>query len=278
MRFCCSLQGVVSLQIAFGTAPFVFWLSFGAAVVSLGGFLIWRIFGPAGVKPQAARPAQNVDEVFPAAFTSRLKDHGRLAIALVVNAVAPSGGGASRLDLEIDALNAPKRHVSLLQVIEGAPYEKGDKVYLLIDPADERSMAVLPVSATGGQKLPRDMNRLDPYALGPEILRIGMKGQAAVLAADRIALGNSELEARGYNRFHLRLRVAPENGDKPFETELYITLTAPEKIQRMATPGALVPVRYDSQDHATLSIDSITMGYGDPYAETLALFRQAIGQ
>lgn len=270
------MRGIVCLQVAFATAPSIFWLVLAAVGLCLTAFLIWRILGSA--TPNDAIPAQNVDQVLPAVFTPRLRDHGKLAIALVVNAGSPSASGATHLDLEIDLLNAPKRRVSLLQVIEGLPYAKGDKLYVLIDPEDERSMAVLPLSATGGRKLPRDMNRLDPYALGPEILRAGMKGQAIILTAERVSLGNSELEARGYSRFYLRMRVRPENGDEPFEAEMHITLTAQEKIQRMANPGALVPVRYDSQDHATLSIDSIAMGYGDPYAETLALFRQAIGQ
>jgi hypothetical protein len=48
-------------------------------------------------------------------------------------------------------------------------------------------------------------------------------------------------------------------------TVLVISFTTLEKAQRAARVGAEVPIRYDPMDRQTFAIDSIAMGYGDPY-------------
>lgn len=233
---------------------------------------------PASTSEPASRtPAAEVSSpkiVEAAELSPSLRDHGRLAIATVLEA-RPNGAGMTRFTLEMDAIHVPKRSVLLLQRLPEQPYTAGDRVYLLVNPKKTDSMVLLPPEATGGQKLPREMSRLDPYVLGPEMLRHGARGQGVVLAATPVSLA-PEMELRGFHRFRLRFRIEPEAGLPPFEAEQTITLTRPEKIRRMAVPGALVPIRFDAADPQCFTTDSLALGYDDPYAEALALFRDQL--
>lgn len=94
-------------------------------------------------------------------LTVHLRDHGRLEIATILH-VQQAHSGLTRYGFEIDTINAPRRFQMVLQQASGTLYEVDHRVYLLADPQDERKIFVLPQSATGGQKLPRGMNRFDP--------------------------------------------------------------------------------------------------------------------
>ena len=73
--------------------------------------------------------------------------------------------------------------------------KKEDRIYLLVDPENPTSTAILPISLTGSNKLPRGANRLDALVLGPEILKTGARGQGMIEEATQIRMSNPLLEA-----------------------------------------------------------------------------------
>jgi hypothetical protein len=109
-------------------------------------------------------------------------------------------------------------------------------------------------------------------------LREGAKATGTILAADRVPLGTPALEAQGFSRWHLRAHVVPASLDaRPYDAEMTLSLTSPDKVQKMASVGAVVPIRYDSADPQSFVIDSVAMGYPDPYAAALAAYAAAAG-
>jgi ribosomal protein L7/L12 len=198
---------------------------------------------------------------------------GSLGVAEVTS-VSSWGTDADRVGLELDAIGAPKRNVSA-PLPSGLKLENGDRVYVLIDPEDDQDVSILPASMTGGQSLPKGGNRLDALVLGPQLLKSGSQASGVVKSAEPQPLGNPALAAHGMSKWLLELEVQPERG-WPYRAELTITLSTPEKAARIAHPGAEVLLRYDPEDPKTLSIDSIAMGYGDPY-ESLKAFSGGMG-
>lgn len=251
-------------------------------VVSQDGVLV--LFGftaePAEiVLPRTAHPAPPEDSaeddaLVAAELTPELCRQGRLFIATVLDARG-SASGRTRFCLEIDAIGQRPRTAELDQFLPAMTYNIGERVYLLVDPADSGVMHLLAPSEIGGQRLPKEMNRLDPYVLGPELLRNGARARGTVLSAIPVPLG-PEYEVRGFHRFRLTFRIEPETDVPPYEAEQTITLTRPEKIRAMATPGAVVPLRFDALNPETFGNESLAMGYGDPYAEALDLFREQL--
>ena len=130
----------------------------------------------------------------------------------------------------------------------GFTYVAGDRAYLLIDPDDPTTLALLPLSFTGGTKINPALNRLDPLVLGPQLLHSGGKAQGTVLSASHLTVSNPVLAAKGYSKYHVRMHMVPEDGSPAYDSEQDITFTTEEKAQRMATVGAVVPVRYDRND------------------------------
>ncbi len=186
---------------------------------------------------------------------------GELGVGEVISTSSITGSPV--VSLELDAIGAPKRRVTA-DAIPGQSLDAGDRVYVQIDPNDRSAVTILPPSMTGGQTLPRGMNRLDALVLGPQILKAGAKAKAVVKAAEHIAMGEPVLAARGFSKWKLELEVTPERG-WPYRTELTTSLSSPEKAARIAHVGAEFPVRYDPEDQKTVAIDSIALGYGDPY-------------
>ena len=181
-------------------------------------------------------------------------------------------------DLEIDAINAPKRKVTVTQAMFGEAYKLGERIYLLVDPDNADSIAIMPLSAIGGQHLPQGANRLDAVVLGPQILHEGAKAQGTILAATQIPINTPQLAAAGFTRWHLRVHIVPENGAAPYEAEQDIGFSTPEKAQRMGSVGAVVPIRYDSADPQSFVTDSMALGYPDPYEGMKAAMHQAIAK
>ena len=130
-------------------------------------------------------------------------------------------------------------------------------------------MALVPGSWTQNQTLPRGANRLDPLVLGPELLRKGAKASGTVISATQQPMGNPGFEAQGFSKWALSMDVRPEDGSPAYRADLVISLTSREKAERIARVGAEVPLRYDPSDRQTFAIDSIAMGYGDPYEAAL---------
>jgi hypothetical protein len=150
-------------------------------------------------------------------------------------------------------------------MIDGAPPDVGERVYILVDSEDPNLVALLPVSMTNGQRIPVMANRLDPLVLGPQILRDGAKATGTIVSAIQQPMNNPALEARGCSKWQLVVDVKPEDGSPLYQATLVISFTNPEKAERAARVGAEVPLRYDPMDRQTFAIDSIAMGYGDPY-------------
>ena len=195
--------------------------------------------------------------------TTVTQTKGELGVAKVLS-LSSGLSGPTQVELELDAISAPKRRVSA-EVPAGLVLERGDRIYVLVDPGNNETVSILPASMTGGQTLPKDGNRLDALVLGPQILKVGKKAKGIVKTAEPRPLANEALAARGMSKWYLELEVQPEQG-WPYRAELTITLSTPEKTARIAHAGAEVLLRYDPEDQKTVAIDSIAMGYGDPYA------------
>ena len=198
-----------------------------------------------------------------------LRERGKPAIATVL-AIRPQQAPNVTFDLEIDAIGAPKRKVTITQAMFGEAYQTGERLYLLVDPDNPQSMAILPLSAVGGQHLPHSMNRLDAIVLGPQILQVGAKAKGTVTDVKQIPLGDPALEAKGYTRYHLKVHIVPDNGSAPYDAEQDLSFIRPERAARIAVVGAEVPIRYDPEDPQCFATDSFALGYPDPYAQVQA--------
>lgn len=198
------------------------------------------------------------------ALSPRLREHGKLGIAKVVS-ISSTATSATQLVLDIDAIGAAPRRVTIIQIIDGTPPYAGERVYILVDSNDPNLAALLPASMTNGQRIPAMANRLDPLVLGPQILREGAKANGTVVSATQQPMNNPALEAKGCSKWQLVMDVKPEDGSVPYQATLVISFTNLEKAQRAARVGAEVPLRYDPMERQTFAIDSIAMGYGDPY-------------
>ncbi|SFI21284.1 ribosomal protein L7/L12 [Paraburkholderia megapolitana] len=187
-------------------------------------------------------------------------DRSMLGVAEVLSVL--SFTGSPEAQLELDAIGAPKRRVTM-SVPEGASVTRGDRLYVVLDSDDPSKVSLAPTSLTGGQTPPEGANRLDPLVLWPQILRAGDKAKGVVKSAEIMPLGNPLLESRGLSKWNLEIEVTPQGG-WPYRAELTTTLSTPEKAARIAHAGAELPLRVDPNDPKTIAIDPIEMGYGDP--------------
>ena len=198
------------------------------------------------------------------ALSPRLREHGKLGIAKVIS-ISATATTATQLVLDIDSIGVASRRIVVTQIIDGTPPYVGERVYILVDSDDQNLVALLPTSMTNGQRIPAMTNRLDPLVLGPQILHDGAKATGTIVSAVSQPINNPALEAKGCSKWQLVIDVKPENGSSPYQATLVISFTTAEKAERAARVGAEVPLRYDPMDRQTFAIDSIAMGYGDPY-------------
>jgi hypothetical protein len=218
---------------------------------------------PAGGSPvQVDLGNDSVRDVI--ALSPRLREHGQLGIAKVVS-ISSTATTAQQLVLDIDSIGAAPRRVNITQIVDGASPDVGERVYILVDSEDPNVVALLPASMINGQRIPAMANRLDALVLGPQILRDGAKAIGTIVSAIRQPMNNPALEAKGCSKWQLVIDVKPEDGSPPYQATLVISFTNREKAERAARVGAEVPLRYDPMDRQTFAIDSIAMGYGDPY-------------
>ena len=216
-------------------------------------------------KVPAPEPTQWTDEqeLDLMSLTTRLRERGIRGIATVL-AVEAGEGQDTRFHLEVDSVVEAKRVVTVTQIMYRETYAVGDRAYLLIDPDDPNIIALLPLSLSGGRKPDRNY-RLDSRVLGPQLLREGAKGHATVLSAVRLSAPH--VEALGYARFLLRVRIVPGDGSDAYEAERDMDISSEEKVRRWATVGSVLPVRYDWHDRTTFCCDLMSLGYPDPYLE-----------
>ena len=203
------------------------------------------------------------------ALSPRLRERGNLGVAQVA-ALSPTETTATAITLDIDAIGAPLRRLTIEQVIDGPAPGVGDRVYILIDPDDPACAALLPPSMSGGQAIPPGANRLDPLVLGPRLLEAGAKATGTIRTAAELPMADRKLAEAGCSKWRLDIGVQPEAG-VAYQATLTIALTSPEKAARIARPGATVPLRYDPADPQTFAIDSPAMGYPNPYDEVLKM-------
>lgn len=193
----------------------------------------------------------------------------------VITSIAAGASGAMRVGLNIDSVTEPPRPVTVEQVMSGFTYQVGDRAYVFVDKADPDKVALVPLSYTGGQKLSKEANRLDALVLGPQLLTAGKKAQGEVTSAEQVPLSNPMLAAGGASRWKLGVRITPQDGRAPYDGVQTIAFTSPDKVERMARVGARVPIRYDANDPQSFVIDSIAMGYPDPYAAARKMVEEA---
>ena len=234
-------------------------------------------YGPAVANPGQPHVQTAQERLDIISLSPRLREHGKLAVATVL-AIRPQQSPLVTFDLEIDAINAPKRKVTVTQAMFGDAYHTGERIYLLCDPENPESIAVLPLSMTGNQRLPQGANRLDALVLGPQILHEGAKAQGTILASTQIPINSPQLAALGFSRYHLRVHIVPENGESPYDAEQDMGFSTPEKAARLGTVGNTVPIRYDSSDPQSFVTDSIALGYPDPYEATTAALKAQLAK
>ena len=67
------------------------------------------------------------------ALSPRLREHRKYGIATVAS-LSPTATSATEIVLDIEAIGAPRRRLTITQIIDGPPPSVGDRVYLLMDP------------------------------------------------------------------------------------------------------------------------------------------------
>lgn len=207
-------------------------------------------------------------------LSQELRERGVPGVARVIS-IAPAPNGMSHITLDVDSIGKPLKRVTITQTIDGDAPPVGSRTYLIVDPQNPDLMALMPLSYTGGRTLPEGSNRLDPLALGPQLLHEGAKANGEVLAASAATMANPLLAQQGFSKWNLVIKVTPDSTIiSPYQANLVISLTSKEKADKIAHQGAEVPLRYDPNDLQTISIDSIAMGYPDPYEETLKKFQR----
>lgn len=210
------------------------------------------------------------------ALTPTLQN-GKLGVVRIISAT-PAAGGATTFEADVDAIGQPVRRVRFTQVVHGrAVPPAGSRTYVLIDPANPATVALVPPSVLGGRTLPAGANRLDPLVLGPQLLQAGAKASGVVQSARQMDLAEPQLAAQGITKWELSLAVTPADGTPAYTAPLTISLLNQERVARIAHAGAEVPLRYDAQDLNTISIDSVALGYPDPYADLQKVLQKIEG-
>ncbi len=190
--------------------------------------------------------------------TTATVPQGELGIAQVLSAPSLTFDGTRELSLELDAIGEPKRRVTAT-VPDGSTgdFSAGTRLYVRLDPRDNARVALL----SPGESIPvlqAGANRLDPLVLGPQLFRHGSHGNAVIKGATKVG------ELGGGGSWKLEMEVTPERG-WPYRAELLTVLSNPEKTARICFVGAEVPVLYDPDDPKTMCIDSVALGYGNPF-------------
>ena len=205
------------------------------------------------------------------ALSPELRESGKPGVATIVS-IMPAGGRDSLITMDIDNIGEPPKRVTITQPIDGYAPVIGTRLYFIYDPQHPEVMALAPSAMTGGQTLGVGANRLDPLVLGPQLLQVGAKATGTVLSAKEVQLANPLLAQKGYSKWDLVLNVKPQNATPPYQADLTISLSSAEKAAKIAHADAEVPLRYDPLDLQTISIDSIAMGYPDPYEAAIKAF------
>jgi hypothetical protein len=205
------------------------------------------------------------------ALSPELRERGKLGIAKVVNIMSADGHNY-QITLDIDNIGQAPKRATITQPIAGIAPSINTRVYFMYDPQNPAVMALAPSAMMGDQQLGTATNRLDALVLGPQLLAVGAKAAGTVLSANQIPLVNQILTDKGYSKWELVLNVKPQDTTPPYKANLTISLSSAEKAARIAHVGAEVPLRYDPMDLQTISIDSIAMGYPDPYEAAIKAF------
>ena len=208
-------------------------------------------------------------------LTPQLREHGKPGIANIVS-VTPTSTSASQVVLDVDAIGTPPKRMTITQIIDWTIPSPGERVYILQDPQNPDTAALVPPSMMNGQSIPAGANRLDAVVLGPQILEKGATAKGTVVTCTEMSLNNPALSAKGFTKWQMGIHVVPDNGTPPYSASLTISLTSPEKAVRLARVGADLQLRYDPLDLQTISIDSIAMGYGNPYENARQLFGDSV--
>jgi hypothetical protein len=183
------------------------------------------------------------------ALTPELREKGKLGVATIIS-VIPAGGHNSQITMDIDNIGQEVKRVSITQPMDGYSLITGTRVYFLYDREQPAVMALAPSATMGGQNLGTGTNRLDAL----------------------VQMANPLLAQKGYSKWELVLTVKPQDVTPAYQANLTISLSSTEKAARIAHEGAEVPLRYDPLNLQTVSIDSIAMGYPDPYEAAIKAF------
>jgi hypothetical protein len=203
----------------------------------------------------ALRMAQSI----PAAFAS-----GPLAVGDVVG-ITPVGDGSSSVQVDVVNIGRPHQTVFCRQSFSGAPYfEVGDRVFLKLDgQTPPRAGHIMPLEFTKGERIPRTGNRLDALVLADEILFAGAKAQAKIESSVQQPIPDAYTQ-RGMSKWMLQVSIVPDDGSAPYAGTTTIAVSNPQKAATVSQVGTTIPVRYDPNDPATFTVDSIALGWGDP--------------
>ena len=204
------------------------------------------------------------------ALTPELQKTGKLGVVKLVS-VTPVAGGATQFVADVEAIGQPPRRVTFTQVVHGPVPAAGTRTYVFVDQNNPATLALVPPSLLAGHTLPAGANRLDPLVLGPQILRDGAKASGLVTSSQEVPLGDAALAAKGITKWELGITITPANGTPAYPATLTISLLNQERVARITPVGTQLPLRYDSVDPQTFSVDGMAMGYPDPYADLLKI-------
>lgn len=196
-------------------------------------------------------------------ITPRLRKNGILGIATIA-AVKTAGARLCTIVLEVDHVGHPLQQVTIVKIVREMP-AVGTRTYILTDPEDPDIVALVPPCLIGGRAMLPKESRVDPLVLGPQLLRLGMKAQGTILALEEEPMFNPALASIGFSKWLLTIQVVPENETPPYQVCFTTSFVNKEKSDKIARVGAIVPLRYDSEKPDTILIDSVAMGYPDPY-------------
>ncbi|WP_419804144.1 hypothetical protein [Terriglobus sp.] len=182
-----------------------------------------------------------------------------------ITAITPVADGNESYQISVVRVGQPPSPVFCTQSFpEGRPYAVGDRVYLVTDGEDPpRTGYIMPLSYSGGQKLPNSGNRTDGVVLADALLFGGAKGMGTILSATQLPI-SPQYASHGVSKWELEMQVLPADGSPAYEGKVGIGVSTPEKAAAISQVGATIPVRYDPYDRLTYVIDSIALGWGDP--------------
>lgn len=182
-----------------------------------------------------------------------------------VVAINPQDDGTVSVQLDLINIGEPKQTIFARQRFPAEPhFTPGDRVFVKLDATvPPQSVYILPPEFANIREIPRTGNRVDSVVLADQLLFKGARAKGNVLSTVQQQLPDAYTRA-GASKWLLQMAITPDDGTAAYEGSMTVAVTTPEKAATITRLGATLPLRYDSSDPATFTLDSIALGWGDP--------------